>query len=121
MYNSSVDFLVKSIQKTPLVNLNGLIYQEYEDFFDNFLLNKIMNEYKMFQFDKLESQEHKPRTKLSYQSKLGKELKILFSNVKIKNALEKTYKTKLKFSSCDYGKTDKHIFYTHIPMTRDSN
>ena len=110
MHNDSVDFVVKSIQKTPLVNLNGLIYQEYQDFFDNFLVNKIVNEYKMFEFDKLESQEHKPRRKLSYQSKLSKELKILFSNVKIKNALEKTYSTELKFSSCDVWQDGQAYF-----------
>ena len=55
MHNDSVDFVVKSIQKTPLVNLNGLIYQEYQDFFDDFLVKKIVNEYKMTEFDKLES------------------------------------------------------------------
>jgi hypothetical protein len=110
MYNDSVDFVVKSIQKTPLVNLNGLIYQEYQDFFDDFLVNKIVNEYKMTEFDKLESQEHKSRTKLSYQSKLSKELKILFSNVKIKNALEKTYSTELKFSSFDLWQDGKGYF-----------
>jgi hypothetical protein len=110
MHNDSVDFVVKSIQKTPLVNLNGLIYQEYQDFFDDFLVKKIVNEYKMFEFDKLELQEHKPRRKLSYRSKLSKELKILFSNVKIKNALEKTYSTELKFSSCDVWQDGQAYF-----------
>ena len=117
MYNSSVDFVVKSIQKSSLVNLNGLVYQEYQDFLDDFLVNKIMNEYKMSEFDKLENQDHKPRAKLSYQSKLSKELKILFSNVKIKNALEKTYKTKLKFSSCDVWQ-DGQAYFLH-PHTDD--
>lgn len=112
MHNASVDFVVKSIQKSPLVNLNGLLYQEYEDFFDDFLVNKIMNEYKMSEFDKLETQEHKPRRKLSYQSKLGKELKIFFSNVKIKNALEKIYSTELKFSSCDVWQDGQAYFLT---------
>jgi len=110
MHNDSVDFVAKSIQKTPLVNLNGLIYQEYQDFFDDFLVKKIVNEYKMFEFDKLELQEHKPRRKLSYRSKLSKELKILFSNVKIKNALEKTYSTELKFSSCDVWQDGQAYF-----------
>jgi len=41
MHNDSVDFVVKSIQKTPLVNLNGLIYQEYQDFFDDIWLKKL--------------------------------------------------------------------------------
>jgi len=110
MYNDSVDFVVKSIQKTPLVNLNGLFYQEYQDFFDEFLVNKIVNEYKMYEFDKLETQERKPRIKLSYQSKLSKELKILFSNVKIKNALEKTYSTKLEFLSLDVWQDGQGYF-----------
>jgi len=117
MYNSSVDFVVKSIQKSPLVNLNGLIYQEYQDFLDDFLLNKIVNEYKMFEFDKLENQGYKPRAKLSYQSKLSKELNIFFSNVKIKNSLEKIYNTELKFSSCDVWQ-DGQAYFLH-PHTDD--
>jgi len=102
-----------------LVNLNGLIYQEYQDFFDDFLVKKIVNEYKMFEFDKLGGQGHKPRRKLSYQSKLSKELKIFFSNVKIKNALEKTYSTELKFSSCDVWQ-DGEAYFLH-PHTDDTS
>lgn len=101
MYNSSVDFVVKSIQKSPLVNLNGLIYQEYENFFDEPWIEKIQKEYNLYNFDQLEKQEHKPRKKLNYQSKLSKELTILFSNSKITNSLQKSYNTTLKFSSCD--------------------
>jgi hypothetical protein len=101
MYNSSVDFVVKSIQKTSLVNLNGLIYQEYQDFFDDVWLEKIKNSHHLYNFDQLETQENKPRKKLSYQSMLAKELKILFSHNRITQALEKIYQTELKFSSCD--------------------
>lgn len=119
MYNSSVDFVVKSIQKSPLVNLNGLIYQKYENFFDDFMVNKIVHEHTGFEFDKLETQEHKPRRKLSYQSKLSKELKILFSNVKIRYALEKIYNTELKFSSCDLWQDGVGYFLSpHVDDSR---
>ena len=119
MHNDSVDFVVKSIQKTPLVNLNGLIYQQYEDFLDEFMVNKIFNEHTGFEFDTLETQEHKPRRKLSYQSKLSKELKILFSNVKIKHALEKIYNTALKFSSCDLWQDGVGYFISpHVDDSR---
>ena len=101
MYNSSVDFVVKSIQKIPLVNLNGFVYQEYQNFFDNFWLEKILKEYQSYTFDLLENQEKTLRKKLSYESKLSKELNILFSNTKIKNTLEQVYEIKLKFLNCD--------------------
>jgi len=51
MYNSSVDFVVKSIQKLPLVNLDGLIYQEYHNFFEDIWLEKIKNLYHLYNFD----------------------------------------------------------------------
>ena len=101
MYNSSVDFVVKSIQKSPLVNLDGLIYQEYQDFLDESLIKKIENEYKLYNFDKLEAQEKRPRKKLSNQSKLSKELNILFSNIKITKSFEDLYCIPLSFTNCD--------------------
>lgn len=110
MYNSSVDFVVKSIQKSPLVNLNGLIYQKYQNFFDDIWLEKIKKECVGQSYESLEKQEHKPRKKLSYSSILAKELKILFSNVKIKHALEKIYNTELKFSSCDLWNDSVNYF-----------
>ena len=119
MHNDSVDFVVKSIQKTPLVNLNGLIYQEYQDFFDDVWIEKIKNSYHLYNSDSLENQEKKPRQKLSYQSILAKELKIFFSHSKISAALEKIYVTKLKFSSCDLWNDSKNYFLTpHIDDNR---
>jgi hypothetical protein len=101
MYNSSVDWVVKSIQKTPVVNLNGLLYQEYQDFFDEIWTTKIEKECKLFNFDKLEKQEKSLRKKLSYQSKLSKELNIFFSNIKITKSFEDLYCMALSFNSCD--------------------
>ena len=34
MLHLSTQDVVSSIEKTPLVNLNGIFYQEYLDFFD---------------------------------------------------------------------------------------
>jgi hypothetical protein len=115
MHNDSVDFVVKSIQKTPLVNLNGLIYQEYEEFFDDFLMAKITNEYNLSELDYLEDQEHKPRKKISYLSKLSKELHIFFSNKKITTTLEKIYQIKLKFCSADiWNDSTQYFLHPHI-------
>ena len=119
MHNDSVDFVVKSIQKTPLVNLNGLIYQEYQDFFDDLWLEKLKIELEKLELTTLEKQEHKPRKKLSYQSILAKELKILFSHKKITAALEEIFGLKLKVSSCDIWQDSKDYFLLpHIDDTR---
>ena len=119
MHNDSVDFVVKSIQKSPLVNLNGVFYQEFTNFFDDVWLEKIEKEYILYNFDKLQNQEHLPRKKLSYQSKLNKELNILFSNVKITNALEKIYNTELRFGNCDVWQDGTGYFFPpHIDDSR---
>jgi hypothetical protein len=50
---------------------------------------------------------------------LSKELKILFSNVKIKHALEKIYNTALKFSSCDLWQDGAGYFLSpHVDDSR---
>ena len=41
MHNDSVDFVVKSIQKSPLVNLDGVLYQKYDTFFNQQLLDML--------------------------------------------------------------------------------
>jgi len=101
MYNSSVDFVVKSIQKTPLVNLNGLIYQEYQDFFDDTWLEKLKIDTKFIKLEKLTNQENKKRARVHYEEKISKELNILFRNNKITNCLEDIFMTKLKPNSSD--------------------
>jgi hypothetical protein len=101
MYNDSVDFVVKSIQKTPLVNLNGLIYQEYQDFFDDVWLEKLKIDTKSIKLEKLNNQETKKRARVHYEEKISKELNIFFRNNKITTCLEDIFMTKLKPNSSD--------------------
>jgi len=95
MYNSSVDFVVKSIQKTPLVNLNGLIYQEYQDFFDDVWLEKLNFDFNDIKTDKLEKQENEQRFKVMYSENISKELNMFFKKTKITKALEEKFNLSL--------------------------
>ena len=82
MHNDSLDFVVKSIQKTPLVNLNGLIYQEYQDFFDDIWLEKLkidLEKLKLTTLDKQEKLEKSFRRRVDYSEKISKELNIFFN------------------------------------------
>ena len=91
MHNDSVDFVVKSIQKTPLVNLNGLFYQEYNEFFDNFWLDKLNFNFNQIKTNKLEKQQENHRFKVEYSEKISKELNILFKHALIKKTLEEKF------------------------------
>ena len=104
MHNDSVDFVVKSIQKTLLVNLNGLIYQEYQDFFDDSWLEKLSIDSEKLKLTILETQEElekKFRRRVDYSEKISKELNIFFKNKKITTCLEDIFSTKLKMDSSD--------------------
>jgi len=101
MHNDSVDFVVKSIQKTLLVNLNGLIYQEYQDFFDDVWLEKLKIDTKSIKLAKLNNQETKKRARVHYEEKISKELNIFFRNNKITTCLEDIFRTTLKPDSSD--------------------
>lgn len=104
MYNSSVDFVVKSIQKSPLVNLNGLIYQKYENFFDQYLLDKLDLEQQNLKCEGLEQHDTAIRTfrsRVSYTETISKELNIFFSNKKIINALEEKFSAALAPEQAD--------------------
>lgn len=95
MYNSSVDFVVKSIQKSPLVNLNGLVYQEYQHFFDDAWLERLDFDFDNLKTNKLEKQEKHNRFKVDYSEKISKELNIFFKNIKITTALEEKFNLSL--------------------------
>ena len=41
MYNLSTQELVLSIEKSPLLDKFGIVYQEYTNFFDKLLISKI--------------------------------------------------------------------------------
>ena len=104
MHNDSVDFVVKSIQKTPLVNLNGLIYQEYQDFFDDVWLEKLSIDLEKLKLTTLERQEELEksfRKRVDYSEKLSKELNIFFKNKKITNCLQDIFNMTLTPDTSD--------------------
>jgi hypothetical protein len=98
MFNLSTQEVVLSIKKSPLLVKQGIVYQEYQDFFGKefkfpTLENKI--------FVKLELQEEKPRVRLDYNDELMKKIKVFFMNSNITRALGKKFNTELKFMSAD--------------------
>ena len=98
MHNDSLDFVVKSIQKTPLVNLNGLIYQEYQDFFDDGWLKKLtidLEKLKLVTLGQQEKAEKSFRRRVDYSEMICRELQVFFKNRKITKCLEGTFNTKL--------------------------
>ena len=101
MYNLSTQELVLSIEKSPLLEKHGIVYQEYTNFFDNLLISKIKNEIDNLKLVKLEQQETIARQRADYNETLCKELKIIFLNQKITEALENKFNTKFKLESLD--------------------
>lgn len=101
MFNDSINFVAQSIENASLVNLNGIFYQKYQNFFDNVILEKLDFKHDTVLYDTLENQESKPRKKLLSNELVVRELAILFMHKRVKSALENIYKTVLKFSSCD--------------------
>jgi len=98
MFNLSTQDVVLSIEKAPLVNLDGIIFQEYKDFFGNgFILPELKNKI----FVKLEFQEDLPRMRLDYKDELMKRIRVFFMNTNITHTLENKFKTGLKFESVD--------------------
>ena len=98
MFNLSTQDVVQSIEKTPLVNLNGIFYQEYLDFFDKSFKIDLSKETK---FVKMEKLEHAPRLVMSKESKISKQLAVFFMHSKITKALENKFMVPLKFDSVD--------------------
>ena len=98
MFNLSTQEVVLSIENSPLINLEGLVYQKYDNFFGN---NFNLDVSKKKNFEKLENQTHLNRVKLSNDDIDLKKIKILFMNTQITKALEKKFKTNLRFASVD--------------------
>jgi len=123
MHNDSVDFVVKSIQKTPLVNLNGVIYQEYEDFFDQDLLNLLSFETNEVELKKFALQHDRNRMEVSHDEKVMKHITIFFRNQKIKKAIEQIFGLKLGVASADIWfdgydyKLEPHTDFTTIQLS----
>ena len=101
MFNLSTQEVVLSIEKTPVIVKNKIVYQEYENFFGNLVIEKIKNGIKELKMVKLESHENENRWRVDYGETIFKELHLFFANSKITSALENKFNTKLKFSSLD--------------------
>lgn len=98
MFNLSTQDVVLSIGKAPLVNLDGIIFQEYQSFFGKkFQLPNLANK----NFIKLADQEEKPRTRLDYKDELMKKIKVFFMNTNITRALSNKFDKELHFQSAD--------------------
>jgi hypothetical protein len=94
MHNDSVDFVVKSIQKSPLVNLDGLLYQKYDTFFNQQLLDMLDLDEQNLKCESLQQHDigtRINRKRVAYTEKISKELNIFFHNKKITNALEEVF------------------------------
>jgi len=103
MFNLSTQDVVRSIEKAPLVNLNGIIYQEYANFFGKSVPDQLMHLRNVDHVD-LERQAHLPRQRILYESEIMKVLKIFFMRTAIITALEKKFKTTLLLDSVDIWK-----------------
>ena len=129
MFNLSTQEVVSSIEKAPLVNLDGLLYQEYDNFFGKTYELSIPEDE---DFEQLVNQEDVPRVVLSKKSKVSRQLAIFFMQSKITDVLNKKFGVDLKFASVDVwidGKgysqpphlDDKRVkLHVHVYLTENS-
>lgn len=112
MFNLSIKEVVLSIEKSSLVNLNGIVYQEYQNFFgDGFHIPDLAGR----KFDLLENQDDLPRRKLNYSDEISKKLKVFFMHSAITKALETKFDTALKFESVDIWVDDAgYVMQPHV-------
>ena len=117
MFNLSIQEVVLSIEKTPVIKEKQFVYQYYHNFFGN--LQELELDIGNLNFYSLENQENYPRKRLSYNEKLSKQLHIFFMNSKITNALAKKFNTDLCFDSVDIWSDNKG--YHILPHIDDSS
>tara|TARA_B100000927_G_scaffold174579_1_gene140683 strand:+ start:216 stop:764 length:549 start_codon:yes stop_codon:yes gene_type:complete len=114
MFNLSTKEVVSSIENASLVKLNGILYQEYKNFFGKTFKLPDISEKK---FTALEFQEHLPRKKLDQNETFIKQLRIFFMNSRITEALENKFDTDLKFKSVDIWQDYQDYYFA--PHTDD--
>lgn len=114
MFNLSTQDVVLSIENAPLVNLDGLVYQEYNKFFGN---NYEISFDDDKNFEKLDRQKGANRVKLKDNDIEIKKLKVFFMNSKITNALKQKFGIDLKFKSLDVWIDNKG--YSLVPHVDD--
>jgi len=101
MFNDSIRFVAQSIEKSPLIEKNNIVYQKYQNFLDEKILNRVESKIDMLKTVQLERQIKLPRQRADYNQELMRELKIIFSHSTIRKALEKKYNIKLRVRSID--------------------
>lgn len=102
MFNDSIKFVAKSIEKTPVIEKNGCYYQNLQQFFPDNILKKLVSlDRHTSVFTTLQAQEQLPRVRVEYRENIIKELSVLFRSKKIVDVLKKKYKMKFRFDSVD--------------------
>ena len=91
---------VLSIEKSPLLVKQGIVYQEYQDFLDENMIKQVTQLSKLNMVP-LENQIEKQRSRVDYQEEVMKRLDIFFRHASITKALEQKFETNLKYSSVD--------------------
>ena len=100
MLHLSTQNMVLSIEKSPLLVKQGIVYQEYQDFFDKDIIKQV-TQLSNLNMVPLEKQVEKQRSRVDYQEEIMKRLDIFFRHTSITKALEQKFGTNLKFSSVD--------------------
>jgi len=111
MFNLSTQEVVSSIENSPLVNLNGAFFQEYQNFFGS---EYDLQVGKQQDYQKLPMQEHLNRVVLGQQSTEMRKIKVFFMNQKITESLAGKFGVPLTFNSVDYWIDGKGYYnYPH--------
>lgn len=120
MFNLSTQDVVSSIEKAPLVNLDGMVFQEYDNFFGKEWLERLeADNFNTLKFVKLQDQYDRPRSMIDYSEKIMKELKVFFMQSTITKSLSKKFECQLAFSSVDIWKDEKgYTLPAHADDTR---
>ncbi|SVB73155.1 uncharacterized protein METZ01_LOCUS226009, partial [marine metagenome] len=77
--------VVLSIEKSPILRKNGIIYQEYHNFFGNNILKELEN-LENLNFVQLEKQLDRPRLRVNYSEEIMKKIKLFFMQTPITKA-----------------------------------
>ena len=101
MLDNNIKFVVQSIEKAQLVNLNGILYQQFDNFFDKNTLEMLSFDKQTVSVSKFALQENRPRFAVNHNEKIHKHMTIMFRHRSIREVLENKFDVKLKGSSVD--------------------
>ena len=91
----SIEYVENKIHTTPVREHNGVRYQIYENFFDEYFLNKLEDvKSSEVKLSLLQWQEDQNRRRVDYDEPSSKMLQIFFHSSKIINALKQQFNCK---------------------------